>query len=78
MTAPFGMRRLAAAFPKASLLATGYSFSAASELAGAKRQHAAALQSSRTREEVLDAPHSRRYPFLKLATINNAPHYPPN
>ncbi len=27
MTAPFGVRRLAAAFPKASLLATGYSFS---------------------------------------------------
>ncbi len=41
MTAPFGVRRLAAAFPKASLLATEYSFSAASQLTGAKRQHAA-------------------------------------
>ncbi len=59
MTVPFGVRRLAAAFPKASLLATGYSFSAASPLAGAKRQHAAALQVSPMRKEVLDAPHQQ-------------------
>ncbi|MGH9453073.1 MAG: M48 family metallopeptidase [Terriglobia bacterium] len=45
--ASFGVRQLAAAFSKASLLAAAYPSSAASKLAGAKRRQAAALQSFR-------------------------------
>jgi hypothetical protein len=52
-----GVRQLAPAFCKASLLATANSYNAASKLAEAKRQLAAALQGFRIRKEALDALH---------------------